>query len=78
MCTAIPLIPLIGWEGEGQAGSHKVAGKGYINTENSQIVSIGAIYTSTYHTKQLNPWPNSSVSRMVNYRQLSACQDGDI
>ena len=28
--------------------SHKVAGKGYISTENSQMVSIGTIYTFTY------------------------------
>ena len=31
----------------------------------------------TYHTKKLNPWPNSSVNRVVNYSQLSACQ-GDM
>ena len=42
----------------GWIGNHEVAGKGYINTENSQMVSVGAIYTFTYHTKQLNPWPN--------------------
>ena len=41
------------------------------------MASIGAIFTSTYHTKQLNPWPNSSASRMVNYSRLSACQ-GDM
>ena len=35
---------------------------------------IGAIFTSTYHTKQLNPWPNSSASHVVNYSRLSACQ----
>ena len=29
--------------------SHEVVGKGYINTENNQIVFIGAIFTSTYH-----------------------------
>ena len=39
--------------------------------------SIGAIFTSTYHTKQLNSWLNSSASRVVNYSQLSACQ-GDV
>ena len=54
--------------------NHKVVGKGYINTENSQVASIGAIFTSTYHTKQLNPWPNSSASCVVYYSQLSACQ----
>ena len=41
------------------------------------MASIGVIFTSTYHTKQLNPWPNSSASRVVNYSQLSACQ-GDM
>ena len=41
------------------------------------MASIGAIFTSTYHTKQLNPWPNSSTSRVVNYSCLSACQ-GDM
>ena len=41
------------------------------------MASIGVIFTSTYHTKQLNPWPNSSASRVVNYSQLSTCQ-GDM
>ena len=58
-------------------GSHKVAGKGCIFTKTSQMASIGVIFTSTHHTKQLNPWPNSSASRVVNYSQLSACQ-GDM
>ena len=47
-------------------------GKGYINAENSQMASIGIIFCSSYHKKQLNPWPNSSASWMVNYNQLSA------
>ena len=38
------------------------------------MASIGAIFTSTYHTKQPNPWPNSSASCVVNYSWLSACQ----
>ena len=38
------------------------------------MASIGTIFTSTYHTKQLNPWSNSSASRVVNYGQLPACQ----
>ena len=37
----------------------------------------GAIFTTKYHTKQLNPWPNSSANCVVNYTQLSACQ-GDM
>ena len=57
-------------------GSHEVAGKGYIFTKTSQMASIGVIFTSTYHTMQLNPWPNSSASRVVNYSQLFACQGG--
>ena len=51
-----------------------MAGKGYIFTKTSQMTSIGAIFISTYHTKQLNPWPNSSASCVVNYSRLSACQ----
>ena len=61
-------------EGWGRAGSHKVAGKHYIFSKSSQMASIGVIFTFTYHTKQLNPWPNSSASRVVNYSWLSACQ----
>ena len=38
--------------------------------------SFGAIYTSTYHTKQLNPWLNSSARREVSYSHLSACPEG--
>ena len=52
-----------------------MAGIGYVFTKTSQMASIGVIFTSTYHTKQLNPWPNSSASpRVVKYSQLSACQ----
>ena len=58
-------------------GSHKVVGKGYVFTKTSQMASIGVIFTSTYHTKQLNPWPNSSSSYVVNYSYLSICQ-GDM
>ena len=66
-----------GWEGGGWEGSHEVAGKGYVFTKTSQMASIGVIFTSRYHTKQLNPWLNSSASHVVNYSQLSACQ-GDM
>ena len=51
-----------------------MAGKDYVFTKISQMASIGVIFTFTYHTKQLNPWPNSSTSRVVNYSQLSVCQ----
>ena len=52
-----------------------MVGKGYINTENSQMASIIAIFISTYHTKQLNPWqPNSSASCVLKYSWLSTCQ----
>ena len=51
-----------------------MAGKGYVLTKTRQMASTDAIFTSKYHTKQLNPWPNSSASRVVNYSQLSACQ----
>ena len=39
------------------------------------MASTGAIFTSVYHTKQLNPWPNSSASRVVNYSWPPACQE---
>ena len=65
---------LIGWESGEWAGSHEVVGKGYIFTQNSQMASIGSIFTSTCHTSQLNSWPNSLASHVVNYSQLSACQ----
>ena len=56
-------------------GNHEVAGKGYVNTENSQKASIGDIFTSIYHTMQLNPWPNPLASCVLNYSRLSACQE---
>ena len=62
--------PPIVWEGGGQAGSHKVAGKGYVFTKNNQMAFIGTIFTSTCHTKQLNP----SASCVVNYIRLFPCQ----
>ena len=37
-------------------GSQKVASKNYVNTENNQMTSIGAIFTSTY------VWYKSSTS----------------
>ena len=61
----------------GWVGSHDVAGKAYVFTKASQMASIGAIFTSTYHTKQVNPWSNSSASCVVNFSQLSTCQ-GDM
>ena len=54
--------------------SHEVVGKSYVFTNNSHMASIGSIFTSTYHTKRLNPWPSSSASHVVNYRWLSTCQ----
>ena len=54
-----------------------MAGKGYVLTKTSQMASIGVVFTSRYHTKQLNPWPNSSASHVLNYSRLSACQ-GDM
>ena len=30
-------------------GSHEVAGKGYVKTENNQMASIGVIFSSRYH-----------------------------
>ena len=51
-----------------------MAGKGYDFTKNSQMASTGVIFTSTCYTKQLNPWPYSSASCVVNYSRLSTCQ----
>ena len=62
-----------GWEGGGWVGSHEVAGKGYVFTKTNQMASIGVIFTSTYHTKQLNPWPNSSASRACGELQPAVC-----
>ena len=36
------------WKGKGWMGCHKVTGKGYSNTENSQMEFTVAIFTSTY------------------------------
>ena len=55
-------------------GSHEVASKHYVSTENSQMVSIGATFTSMYCTSHLTLWPYSSASRVVNCNGLSACQ----
>ena len=41
------------------------------------MASIGVILTSTYHTKELNPWPNSSTSCVVNCSRPFTCQ-GDM
>ena len=69
----IPQALLQRWR-VGVVGSHEVVNKGYVNTENSQMASIGVIFSSTYHTKQLNLWANSSASHAVKYSWLSACQ----
>ena len=62
-------------------GSHEVVGKGYVYTEKSQMTSIGTIFTSTFHTKQLNPWPNTSATHVRGELQLIVCllrRDGSI
>ena len=56
-----------------EGGSHEVAGTSYVHTKNSQMMSTGAIFTSTYHTQQLNAWPSSSAGRLVNYSQQMTC-----
>ena len=55
-------------------GSHEVADKAYIDTQNSQLASIDAIFTSTYHTKWLNLWLYSPANCVMNYSRLSAYQ----
>ena len=52
-----------------------MAGKGYVFTKNSQMTSIGDIFTSACYTKQLNSWPNSLASYVVNHNRLSAYQE---
>ena len=64
----------IRWEGGGWVGSQEVAGKGYVFSNNSQITIIGAIFTSTCHTKQPNPWTNSLASCVMIHSRLFACQ----
>ena len=51
-----------------------MVGNDYVFTKNREMTSIGAIFASTCHTEQLNPWPNSSASHVVFHSRLSACQ----
>ena len=51
---------------------YKVVGKGYVNTANSQTASIGAIFSSSYHKKQLNLWSSTSASCVENHSSLYA------
>ena len=37
------------------------------------MASIDAIFTSTYHAKQLNPWPNSSSTHIMISGEIIAC-----
>ena len=57
----------------GGGGSHEVVGKHSVKIENSQMTSIDATFNSTYHTKQLNPWPILLSNYVVIYSQLSTC-----
>ena len=59
---------MVGGGGESQSGRQRLH-----HTKSSKMASIGAIFTSKKHTKQLNSWPNSSASHMVNYNRLSPC-----
>ena len=54
-------------------GSHKVPGKGYVNTKTSQMASIGAIFTSTYHTKQLRKSMAKLISQSCAELQVAVC-----
>ena len=47
-----------------------MVGNVYVFTKTSQMTSTGAIFTTAYQIKQLNPWPNSSASHVVNYSRL--------
>ena len=64
-----------GWEGVGRQVATKWQAR--LHLHYSQMASIGAIFTSTYYTKQLYPGPNSPATGVVNYSWLSACQ-GDM
>ena len=44
---------------------HKYSYKGGLNTKNNQMMSIGSFFNSTYHTKQLHPWPNLPASHVM-------------
>ena len=44
---------------------HKHYYKGGVDTKNGHMVSIGAIFNSTYHMKQLHPSPNLPASHVV-------------
>ena len=48
-------IPIGWWDRGGHEGSNQVVGKGYVSTENSQMVSVSATFTSKYHKKKPNP-----------------------
>ena len=63
-------------EGGGSGESQSGRLKNYVDTESSQVESIGVIVTSTYHTKQQNIMPNSLAadSCVMNYSQLFAYQ----
>ena len=54
-------------------GSHEVIGKHFLKSENIQMALTGTIFCSTYHTKQLNPWPSSPASHLVIYSWLPTC-----
>ena len=59
--------------GRGRAGSLEVEGKGYVFPKLANSIHW-CHFTSKYHTKQLNPLPNSSANRVVNHSRLSTCQ----
>ena len=56
-------------------GSHEVMGKDYVNTESNQMAATGAMFNSTYHTKQPNSYPNSPASHVVIYSWLPDCPE---
>ena len=58
----------IGVEGGG-GGSRKVTGRGYVNTENSQMTSIGVIFSSIYHKKQLKSM-GKLISKSCHFGEL--------
>ena len=84
----LPFQIVFYWPSQYQQHSHKVGGWGERAATKWQAKVMSSlklakwhplvpIFTSKYHTRPLNPWPNSSASPLVNYSQLSTCQ-GDM
>ena len=88
-CTRIIMLPTV----TKSAGTLAIKSSQLLNILMLELTSTGPLLSTyiafiqelnhwcyfylTYHTKQLNLWPISSASRVVNYSQLFACE-GDM